>query len=64
MKDGELKEMYDLHKVGRLQYSNFIPVSQILYGRTSSLYTSLTHDVSIANHFKETSIKAIEMTVL
>lgn len=57
MEDGELKEMYDLEKVGRLKYNEWLPASEILYGRSSSLYTTLTQDMTIATYFKETSTK-------
>lgn len=62
MKHGELKEMYDLEKIGRLRYRNSLPTSEIHYGRSASLYTSLTQDRTIAVYFKETSMKASQVS--
>lgn len=62
MKDGELKEMYDLEKIGRLRYHEALPTSEILYGRSATLYTTLTQDMTIATYFKETSMKATEIS--
>ncbi|KAK8407419.1 hypothetical protein O3P69_002148 [Scylla paramamosain] len=49
MEDGELREMYDLRNVGRLKYHSLFPVTKMRYGRESSLYTTLTHDMDIAS---------------
>ncbi|XP_063860654.1 probable glutamate receptor [Scylla paramamosain] len=54
MEDGELREMYDLRNVGRLKYHSLFPVSKMRYGRESSLYTTLTHDMDIASYFQKT----------
>ena len=47
--------MYNLRNMGRLHYDYKYPVSKMQYGRDSSMYTSLTHDMEIASYFQETS---------
>ena len=55
MEEGELKQMFDLQKVGRLKYHPTFPAYKMRFGHESSLYNTLVHDLQIASYFQKTS---------
>lgn len=59
MERGELRELYNLRNLDRLQYHSTFPVSKMRYGRESSLLNSLTHDMETASYFQKTSNELI-----